>query len=154
MYCSLCGSAVKRSLRYCNHCGNELIANQSSSTSLSPTSQESIAWALAIVTIVGLGTTIGVMALMKQALHFPNGLIIAFSLLFMLAFLAADSVFVWLLLRSKRDAKETDHALAQPGFTTRDLDEAPARILPEPAISITEHSTRNLELVEKQMSKD
>ena len=150
MYCSSCGSAVKRSLRYCNHCGNELPTKQPRSTILSGSSQESIAWAIAAVTIVGLGGTIGVMAVMKEVLHFNDGLIVAFSLLFILSFLAADSIFFWLLWRSKQGATELARPSSQIELITKDLDKDQERALPEPAISITEHSTRNLEAVDSR----
>src|SRR5262245_56333934 len=127
MYCSSCGSAVKRSLHYCNHCGNELNTSQLSPTTLSEQSQESIVWAIAVVTIVGLGGTIGLMAVMKEVLHYNEGLIIAFTLLFFLSFLAIDSVFIKLLLRSQKKDRELDGTWQQKGLTTKDLEEAQAR---------------------------
>ena len=38
---------------------------------------ESLVWALASVTIVGIGAVIGLMARMKEVVHFNEGLIIA-----------------------------------------------------------------------------
>ena len=149
MYCPSCGCVVKPSLSYCNHCGNELNAKSGRLTSLSEKSLESIVWAIAVVTIVGLGSTIGLIAVMKEVAHINEGMIIAFSLLFCLSFLGADSFFAWVLWRSITNARQRERIAQQKGLTTRDLDEAQARILPEPAASITEHSTRNLEPVDR-----
>jgi hypothetical protein len=150
MYCSSCGSAVKRSLRYCNHCGNELNTKELSSTRLSEKTQESIVWAIAVVTIVGLGGTIGLMAVMKEVLHFNDGLIIAFTLLFFLTFLVVDLAFMRLLWQSKKDDRKIDASISPTGLTTKDLEDAPVRILPEPPISIAEHTTHNLEVVDSR----
>ncbi len=105
---------------------------------------ESLIWAIASVTIVGLGVTIGMMAVMKEVLHFNDSLIVAFSLLTFLTFLGVDAVFVWVLLRSMRGAKE----VSVKSLSTKGLDEAPMRVLPEPSLSVTEHTTRTLDRVE------
>jgi uncharacterized paraquat-inducible protein A len=149
MYCSSCGAAVTSSLSYCNRCGTELKAKQHSPMNLSEVSLQSIVWAIASVTIVGLGIVIGMMAVMKEVLHFHDGLIIAFSLLSFLSFLGVDFVFIWVLLRSRAGAKETNGASQDKHVTRRGLDEAQARALPEPALSVTEHTTRTLEGADK-----
>lgn len=105
---------------------------------------ESIIWAIAVVTIVGLGVTIGMMAVMKEVLHFNDGLIIAFALLTFLTFLGVDAVFVSVLLRLRVGAKE----VAEKNFSTKGLDEPVVRILPEPGLTVTEHTTRTLDRVE------
>ena len=106
MYCSSCGVAIKPGLSYCNHCGAELKAKQHGRAKLSETSLESLVWAIASVTIVGLGAVIGLMAVLKEVLHFNDGLIIAFSLLGFLSFLGVDCVFIWVLLRLRMGEKE------------------------------------------------
>src|SRR5262249_15366432 len=147
MYCPSCGSVVKPGLSYCNHCGNELNAKSDSLISLSESPLESIVWAIAVVTIIGLGSTIGLIAVMKGVANINEGMIIAFSLLFCLSFLGVDSFLPWVLWRSITNAKQQERITQQKGLTTKDLDEAEVRILPEPAASVTEHSTRNLEPV-------
>lgn len=154
MYCSSCGKVVKPGLSYCNHCGGELNSKQRGPSKASEASQESLVWAITAVTIVGLGGIIGLMAVLKEVLHFNDGLIIAFSLLFFLSFLAADGVFIWLLLRQKGGANRTGGMTKQKELTTRELDEAKARALPEPALSVTEHTTRTLESVDRRHKTD
>jgi hypothetical protein len=58
---------------------------------------------------------------------------------------AAESVFIWLLLRSKRGAKEADDIIQPQKATMRELDNAKPQALPEPASSVIEHTTRTLE---------
>jgi hypothetical protein len=145
MYCSSCGMAVKPGLSYCNHCGAELKPKQHSLTRLPETSLESLVWAIAAVTIVGLGVTIGLMAVMKEVLHFNDGLIIAFSLLSFLSFLGVDSAFIWVLLRLRLGAKEEEVGGTQEKITRRGLGREQARALAEPALSVTDQTTRTLE---------
>jgi hypothetical protein len=87
------------------------------------------------------------MAVMKEVLHFNDALIIAFSLLFFLAFLGVDIVFIWLLLRSKIGDRYAEGMTRQKLPSTIELSEARARVLPEPASSITEHTTRTMDPV-------
>jgi len=142
MYCSSCGAAVTDGLSYCNRCGSELSSKESSKSRLDMP-LESLVWAIVAVAVVGVGANIGMMALMKESLHFNDGLIAGFSLFFLLPFLAAEIVFIWLLLRSQRTAKQRD-LISRFGVATSDLDVAPPRALRE-SPSITENTTRELE---------
>ena len=145
MYCSSCGAAVPTSSTYCNRCGTEVKPKQSGPMKLSETTPESLVWATAVVTIVGLGVTIGMMAVMKEVLHFSDALIVAFTLLTFLTFLGVDAVFIWALVRSMKGPGET----SKKGLSTKGLDEPNVRVLPEPSLTVTEHTTRTLDPVEK-----
>jgi hypothetical protein len=107
-------------------------------------------WAIAAVTIVGLGATIGLMAVMKEVLHFNEGLIIFFSLLSFLTFLGVDIVFIWLLLRPRMGAKDAGGMSRERVITTTELAETKGRVFAEPALSVTEQTTRTLDAVERQ----
>jgi zinc ribbon protein len=144
MYCSSCGAAVPTGSSYCNRCGTEFKPKQSGQTKLSETMPESLIWAIASVTIVGLGVVIGMMAVMKEVLHFETPLIVAFTLLSFLTFMAVDAVFIRVLLRSGIGVKE----VFQKSFSTKGLDEPHVRVLPEPGLTVTEHTTRTLEHAE------
>jgi len=146
MYCSSCGTAVTPGLRYCNRCGAGLKAKQDSPSRLSETSLQSLVWAIASVTIVGLGGVIGLMALMKEVLHFNDELIVIFSLLGFLSFMGVDLVFIWVLLRSRKYEKEADGRA--------EIDEAKKPLLAEPAVSVTEHTTRTLETADMQQKAE
>jgi hypothetical protein len=82
MYCSTCGGAVAPGLSYCNHCGARLNGSAADAdrkpAELFP---DSLVWAIVSVFVVGLGGTIGLMAVMKDARTFEPGLIIGLSLL-------------------------------------------------------------------------
>ena len=145
MYCSFCGTALTPGLSYCNRCGAELGARDRSAAGPKEAPQESLVWGIVAVTVVGLGGIIGLMAVMKNVLQFNDGLIIVFSLLFFLAFLGVDAMFIWLLLRSKIGYRYGEGMAQQKVPSTIELSEARARVLPEPAASITEHTTRTMD---------
>ncbi|MFP5262509.1 MAG: hypothetical protein ACLGJB_11445 [Blastocatellia bacterium] len=93
------------------------------------------------VFVFGLGAIILLMMAMKMvfgAEYLP--LVIAFTLLSFLIMLGVEGVFVWMLLGRKKGAKEA----------AKELSEAKARSLPEPAFSVTDHTTRTLETVDRE----
>ena len=143
MYCSTCGLAVSPNLTYCNRCGTEL-AKQPDQPKLSSTSMESLVWAIASVTIVGMGAVIGLMAVMKQVLHFNDALITVFSLLFLATFIGVDVAFLR-LLREKFGVKRTLILTPKNELRTKDLDGPNVHVLAEAPPSIAEHTTRTLE---------
>jgi predicted nucleic acid-binding Zn ribbon protein len=144
MHCPSCGTSVPSSSSYCNRCGAELNAKGRSESRPSATYPESLIWAIVAVTVGGLAILIGLMAMMKEA-HFDSGLTAGFSGLAFLLILAAESVFIWLLLRSKKGPKETGDFIQPQKPTMRELDAVQPRALPEPASGVTEHTTRTLE---------
>jgi len=107
------------------------------------------------VFVVGLGAIIGLMAVMKEVLNFHEGLIIFFTLLSFLLMLAVEGVFIWLVLgkpklvhhyesrqRGAQEVGETERLKEQ---AAKELGAAPARVLPEPVPSVTEHTTHAFE---------
>src|SRR4051812_9761659 len=110
MFCPSCGTEVPPGLSYCNRCGAELNAKARSESKLSATYPESLIWATVAVTVGGLAILIGLMAVMKEA-HFDDGLIAGFMGLAFLLLLAAESVFIWLLLRSRKGTQETSNVI-------------------------------------------
>ena len=144
MYCSSCGAAVPTGSTYCNRCGTGLKPKQPGPVKQSETMPESLIWAIAAVTIVGLGVVIGMMAVMKEVVHFPDSLIIAFTLLSFFTFLGVDAVFIWMLVRSRVSAKE----VFEKNLSTKGLDEPNVRVLAEPGLTVTEHTTRTLDHIE------
>jgi hypothetical protein len=154
MYCSSCGTNVTPGLSYCNRCGAELSAKERGGAKLSDSSLDSLVWAIAAVTIVGLGTTIGLMAVMKEVLHFNDTLILIFSVLSFLTFMGVDAVFIWVLLRSRMGNKTVASINQSRELTTKEIGEAKARSLAEPAMSVTEHTTRTLDPAERQLKSE
>ena len=147
MYCSFCGAALTPGLSYCNRCGAELNAKDRGATKPEQAPQESLVWAIVAVTIVGLAGLIGLMAVMKEVLHFHDGLIIAFSLLVFLTVIGVDSVFIRLLLRSMNGERYPERVTQPKAQSTNELIDAKPRALSEPAASVTEHTTRTMDPV-------
>ncbi len=145
MYCSSCGAAVAQGLRYCNHCGAELSGARGKSAS-TPTElfPDSLIWAIVTVFIVGLGCTIGLMAVMKD-FNFDKGLIIAFTSMVLLLTLAVEGVFIWMLRSRRSNTEEVGDTARLKQQATKGLDAPQVGELPEPLPSVTEHTTRAFE---------
>jgi hypothetical protein len=98
------------------------------------------------VFVVGLGGTIGLMAVMKDARTFEPGLIIGLSLLSFAAMLAVEGVLVYLLLSRRSSAKEAgEKSKLKAASPVRELGSANEHALPEPSLSVIDHTTRTLE---------
>ena len=134
MYCSKCGSAVSPNLTYCNHCGAKLSEAKGDSIT------KNLLFFMTAVFVFGLGAIIFLMMAMRMVFGPEHlGLIVSFTLLSFLIMLAVEGVFIWMLLSRKKDAKEA----------AKELSAAKARLLPEPAFSVTDHTTRTLEPVDR-----
>lgn len=145
MYCSTCNAEVSPTLTYCNRCGAKLSGEKGDGVSKSSeVKPELLVAAMAAVFIFGLGAIIFLMMALKMVFGPENmGLIISFTLLSFLIMLAVEGVFVWMLLGRKKGAKEAAKALS----------ETKARSLPEPVFSVTDHTTRTLEPVDREGQK-
>jgi hypothetical protein len=150
MYCSSCGGVVAQDLSYCNHCGAKLGGLRREGSKPSELFPDSLVWAIVSVFVCGLGGTIGLMAVMKDAGNFNPGMIIGLTLLSFLAMIAVECVLIWLLVRSKWGTKEADGKSQLKESAARELGVAPQHLLTEPALSITEHTTRTLEPATRQ----
>ncbi len=146
MYCSTCGGGVAPGLSYCNHCGARLNPPGDGEHKPVELFPDSLIWAIVSVFVVGLGGTIGLMAVMKDARVFDPGQIIGLSFLSFVTMLAVEAVLIYMLLsRSRgREARETSKLHAN---NVRDLAAGNERALPESAPSVTEQTTRTLEPV-------
>ena len=144
MFCSSCGTTVVHGLAYCNHCGEKLVAAQTQIAKTPEASPDSLVWAIVGVFVVGMGTIIGLMAVMKNELHFEIGIIIFFSLLSFVLMTGIEAVFIWLLLSRSR-TKKRGAEMTEKERTTRELGSAPARVLSEPIPSVTEETTRTFD---------
>ncbi len=149
MFCSSCGTTVTESLSYCNRCGAEVNAEKRPVPLKPAATPESLVWAIVAVSVGGLAMLIGLMAVMKEA-GFSDMLIALFSLLSFLLLLGAESVFIWLMVRSKRATKEIAILAQSPKLTTSKLGARQVRALSEAAPSVTEHTTRTLEPIYRE----
>ena len=150
MYCFSCGAAVAQSLTYCNHCGAMLTGSKDARVTPSELFPESLIWAIVTVFVVGLGGTIGMLAVMKEVVNFQPGLILAFTLLSFLTMFAVEGVLIWLLMSRKRGATDANETERLKPRATKELGVAQEPAPPEPALSVTEHTTRTLEPVYRE----
>ncbi len=151
MYCSSCGTTVMSGLSYCNHCGAKL--REAKDDSISKSSEvrpETLVWGMVAVFVFGLGAIMGLLAVMKSVFPQPDniGLVIFFTLISFLIMLAVEGVFIWMLLGRKRGAKAASDTERLEEPEAKALSGAKVRLLPDPALSVTEHTTRDLESVE------
>lgn len=153
MYCSSCGSALTEGLSYCNRCGAEA-GGKTRTVALKPAPiPEFLVWAIVGVSVGGLAILVGLIAVMKWS-GFSLELIALFSILGFLLLLGAESVFIWLMLRSGNAAKEPSVLPQSREFTTKELGEEQVRALPEHMPSVTEQTTRTLEPVYREHKEE
>ena len=143
MYCSACGVAVAQSRSYCNHCGAKL--NHSDGGESSELKPDMLVTAMVATFIFGLVAITVLMGVMKSVLGLPVDRILGFITLPFLLMLILEGVFIRLLLRRKN--RPDEHRTLSNEQVTNELDEARARLLSQPAASVTEHTTRAFEPV-------
>jgi hypothetical protein len=147
MYCSSCGVVVAEGLSYCNQCGAKLSGAKSVGIAKVAKAQpESLVWAVVAIFVVGLGSIMGLMGILKVQFNAGLGIVTIFSLIILLLMLVVEGVFISLLFGSKsesNDGKSEMELLRKQ--TTRELEAAQPHALSEPVASVTEHTTRAFE---------
>lgn len=144
MYCSSCGIAVAEGLSYCNYCGAKLNLKEDSDNNLPNVKPELLVSAMAGLFIFGLIAIIMMMGMMKQVMGLTVESALVISLLPFLLLLFLEGVFIRLLFRGRRGQDPATSSLSR-GQSTKELDAAHMRHLPEPLSSVTEHTTRAFE---------
>lgn len=145
MYCSTCGVAVAQGLAYCSFCGAKLNAVKGEDVrESSEVTPGLLISAMVAVFVLGLAAITMFVGMMRAVVRLDPGQIFQFTVLSFMIMLLVEGVCIWQLFRRNRGAKEkrTTRAQEQP---TKELDAANARALPEPAPSVTEHTTRTFE---------
>jgi hypothetical protein len=90
------------------------------------------------------------MSVMKE-MGFSKELIIVFASLGFLLLLAAEAVFIWLLVQNRARAdKETGNDAELKAVETKELGAAQPRELSEPMPSVTESATRPFEAIPRE----
>jgi hypothetical protein len=140
MYCSSCGSATQNQLTFCNKCGAKL-----TTTPVNGPKPESLIWAICALFILGTGVIIGLMAVMKQVVNLNDGIILGITLVCFSLLVILEAILSWLLISSWRSARTSTRPVEER--KTSELTEAPVRMLQEPLVSVTEHTTRAFEPV-------
>ena len=144
MYCSTCGSQISDKLNYCKNCGAKIAKDGEDETPKSMMSN--LLTALTLVVLGGFGILVGLVAVLLQNGFEQKG--IAIIAVFYLA--ALTGICFMLLgqlpklvdakLKLKQDAPES---YQPPQIFAQNV--AQLEQYREPAVSITEHTTRNFE---------
>jgi len=153
MYCSSCGATVPRELSYCNHCGARLVgAKDEAFSGTAGFTPDSLIWAIVGVFVCGLGSIIGLIAVMKNY-GLNDGLMNAAVVSIFLLMLVIEAVFIGLLMGKSR-GKEKKQSGRLKEKATKELEPAQPRALPEPLTSVTEHTTRAFEPIYRERKTD
>jgi len=139
MYCSSCGVAVAKNLSYCNHCGKKLNRGDRGGES-SEVMPDMLVFLMVATFILGLLVITILMGVMKSVLGLPVDQVLALMALPFALMLLIEGVLIRLLLRRKAVVDERKTLSNEQ--VTNELDEARARLLSQPAVSVTEHTTR------------
>lgn len=145
MYCSSCGVSVAQGLSYCNHCGARLTGTtRDNAIKSSDVKPESLVWAMVAVLVFGF---VGIMFLLMamKMVGLNVGQILAFMMMSFMMMMLVEGVFIWKLLRRTRGAEETGKTALSKEQSTKELDAAQVRALPEAMPSVTEHTTHLFE---------
>jgi hypothetical protein len=148
MFCSFCGASVPPGLSYCNRCGADLRSKENETTKRSTPSPNILVAGIVVVSTVGLFAVILLMVVMSDVLRSP-GLINGFAVTAFFLLLLVDALFALLLLRSKKSPGETTNVAQLREAIRAELQAAQTSDFPEPAASVTDHTTRTLERVRR-----
>jgi uncharacterized paraquat-inducible protein A len=145
MYCSSCGGVVTEGLTYCKHCGAKL--NEAKGESRAKSTEISSNLLIpAMVAVFVLGTfSISLLMLIMKKLGFNEGMINGILMMMFLMMLILEGTFIWLLVSRRHGQKREAEIEQSREHTTKELDAAQVRALPEPVPSVTEHTTRTLD---------
>ena len=151
MYCSSCGTALTKQMKYCNRCGAQLITTKDAAGIEAQEKRlDEYLTGLFWITVIGLGLILGGMALITKVLHLSRGVIIGYLILSSLAFIINFGLNLWETLRiigGIKDAKETGQ---KARLDTNELEPVKSVIALEPAPSVTENTTRSLDTISKE----
>lgn len=155
MYCSSCGAALAKRLKFCNRCGAQL---QASNIDLQSESSEKrskekrldeyldgLFW----ITVFGLGFVLGGMVVLKK-MDLSNWLIVSYLIISSTAFLINLAISLWqIYLMTRKPAPPIfPNPLEVPD--TNELAPASAQPVLEPVRSVTENTTHRLEHVSRE----
>jgi hypothetical protein len=151
MFCSSCGVALAQQMKYCNRCGSQLTITRDAAeieTSEKRLREEMVE--LFWVTVFGLGIILGGMAVIRNALHLSDWILIAYMIFSSTAFTINFALSLWQIRRLARIVGEAKGTLPAGQLDTKELGPVQVQAALEPVPSITENTTRTLEPVPKE----
>lgn len=147
MLCSNCGIEVRTGVSYCNRCGTEL--NQKAPKAVE-VPLKSLIFAMVATCVFGLAFLTFLTIAMKIA-QLPVDIMAIFMSFSFLLLTGIEGFFVWLLVGTLKQKREPQPVSVAKAVTTNELQSVSATpLLPEPPVSVTEHTTRNLDPVRQE----
>jgi len=147
MYCSNCGGSVNEKLKYCNSCGERLTMEEDKHGTPGKM-LDNILTTLFLVVMFGLGILVGLVAVLLDK-NIDSGAVVMIVVVYLAAifgicFALARQAIKLIDYRLKGWSMSAENSLPQqlPTPTTAQLEE-----YREPAMSVTEHTTRTLDNV-------
>ena len=151
MFCHSCGGTVKKGLKYCNSCGARLGSFDDDKDGTPGKMLDNILTTLFLTVMFGLGILVGLVAVLLG-----NSVPTQIVTLIVIAYLAAVFGVCFMLvkqvpklidakLRMQNDRYDADDPRQLRPLTTAQLAE-----YREPAMSVTDHTTRTLDNVTRE----
>lgn len=147
MYCSNCGGLVNEKLKYCNSCGERLIKDEDKHGSPGKM-LDNILTTLFLVVLFGLGILVGLVAVLLDK-NIDTGAVVMIVVVYLTAIfgicfaLARQAIkLIDYRLKGWNMSAENSRPQHLPTPTTAQLEE-----YREPAMSVTDHTTRTLNKV-------
>jgi hypothetical protein len=155
MYCSTCGNQISDALKYCNNCGAKQKKGKEKDKSVNAGMLDDILTTLFLVVMFGLGILVGLVAVLLDK-EIPRQLLAVitlgylaaiFGICFMLMSQAKRLISASLEQKDGEDQfRQEPMPLQMPPKRTNQLVEHF-----EPAVSVTENTTRDLDAVERKI---
>ncbi len=149
MHCPNCGKAVNKSLKYCKDCGERLSkVDEIDKDGMPGKMLDNILTTLFLVVMFGMGILVGLVAVLlgnNVKTEVVTTIVIAYlSVIFAICFMLARQVpkLIDARLRSHSQADEPLEPPQLRPLTTAQLEE-----FREPAMSVTDHTTKTLDKV-------
>lgn len=140
MYCLACGSALPAGLSFCNRCGTSLKERDEGNPKL----VRSLLFAIVILGLSGLGMMLGGAVTLKREAGLDQNLI-GFFMVFTFFLTLIIELFLMRQVSKLLSKREKPTQQLPERFTPSELTAEHPRTLPEPAMSVTENTTRTLE---------
>lgn len=150
MYCSSCGAALAKRLKFCNRCGAQLQAGkadlelEASEKRAKEKRLDEYLDGLFWITVFGLGFVLGGMVVLKK-MGLSDWLIVSYMIISSLAFLINLALSLWQIYGMTRKPGQAKLPNQLEAPDTNELAPATAQPVLEPALSITENTTHRLE---------
>ena len=152
MYCQSCGTAIGQAMRFCNRCGNSVLASDPAERKRSEKRLDDYLDGLFWITAIGVALTAGGLWIMKKA-ELSEHFLVIFLVLSSTAFLINFAFSLWMAVGIARSSKSFK-TLTPTNVDTHELEQTQAAAMLEPGASVTENTTRSFEPVYNKRNSD